>query len=60
MTLLDYYRDNLPEYYTTMYLDGYTPQQIIMSASNTLYKEYLERKDNQPYEVVIKQEVVKK
>lgn len=28
MTLSDYY-NQVPEYYPTMYLDGYTPQQIL-------------------------------
>lgn len=30
MTLSDYY-NQVPEYYPTMYLDGYTPQQILMA-----------------------------
>lgn len=29
MTLLDYYHRNVPEYYPSMYLDGYTPEQIM-------------------------------
>ena len=30
MTLSDYY-NQVPEYYPTMYLDVYTPQQILMA-----------------------------
>ena len=29
MTLSDYYNRNIPEYYDTMYLDGFTPTEII-------------------------------
>lgn len=59
MTIADFIKSRLPDYYDTMYLDGYTPQEIVAAASATLYKEYQER-NNPPYEVVIKQEVVKK
>lgn len=27
--LIDEYYKNLPEYYDTMYMDGYTPEQIM-------------------------------
>ena len=30
MTLSNYY-NQIPEYYPAMYLDGYTPQQILMA-----------------------------
>lgn len=30
MALSDYY-NQVPDYYPTMYLDGYTPQQILMA-----------------------------
>lgn len=29
MTLFDYYDSQIPEYYPTMYQDGYTPTQIL-------------------------------
>lgn len=29
MTLDDYYFRTVPEYYPTMYLDGFTPEQIM-------------------------------
>jgi hypothetical protein len=29
MTLSEYYHRNVPEYYDWMYLDGYTPEQIM-------------------------------
>ena len=28
MTLFDYYNSRLPDYYDTMYQDGYTPQEV--------------------------------
>lgn len=31
MTLFDYYNRQVPDYYSTMCLDGYTPQQILMA-----------------------------
>ena len=31
MTMYDYYTRNIPEYYRTMHLDGYTPQEILMA-----------------------------
>lgn len=31
MTVFDYYNRQVPEYYPAMYLDGYTPQQILMA-----------------------------
>ena len=31
MTLSDYYNRQVPDYYPTMYRDGYTPQQILMA-----------------------------
>jgi len=34
MSLLDYYNRNIPDYCPTMFLDGYSPQQIF-TASRT-------------------------
>ena len=31
MTLMDYYDSQIPDYYDGMYLDGYTPEQILHS-----------------------------
>lgn len=28
MTLFDYYDSQIPDYYPTMHMDGYTPKQI--------------------------------
>ena len=34
--------EKLPEYYHGMYLDGYTPEQIILAAHRKAYKQYLQ------------------
>ena len=38
--LSDIYND-LPEYYDTMYLDGYSPEQILMSARKSMVEEHI-------------------
>ena len=40
MTLADYYNRNIPEYYDTMYLDGYTPDQIMTAFRKKMYRDY--------------------
>lgn len=32
MTVAEYYDRQIPEYHPAMYLDGYTPQQILYAA----------------------------
>ena len=32
----------LTEYYDTMYLDGYTPEEILQARKNSMFKELLE------------------
>lgn len=39
MTLQDYVNRGIPEYYDTMYLDGFTPEQILQAAHNTFISE---------------------
>ena len=38
--LIDEYFKNLPDYYDTMYLDGYTPEQIMEAHHRTVVKKY--------------------
>ena len=40
MTLSDYYNRQIPEYYDTMYLDGYTPDQIMTAFRKKMYRDY--------------------
>ena len=43
MTLADYYYRKVPEYYHYMYLDGYTPDEIMYAARKKFNREYAER-----------------
>lgn len=45
MTLADYYDRQIPDYYDTMYLDGYTPDQILYSAHRKMVREIEERRE---------------
>ena len=47
----------LPEYYNTMYLDGYTPEEILQARKNSMFKELLETDEEN---VTINVEVKKK
>ena len=47
----------LPEYYNTMYLDGYTPEEILQARKNSMFKELLETNEEN---VTINVEVKKK
>lgn len=44
MTISEYYDRQIPDYYPTMYMDGYSPQQILHSLHRKMYNDYLERK----------------
>lgn len=37
------YGKRIPEYYDSMYLDGYTPYEILYAARKKMYREYQER-----------------
>ena len=43
--LIDSFHKNLPDYYDTMYLDGYKPYEIHEAASNSIIKQYMERQE---------------
>lgn len=40
MTLDDYYFRTVPEYYPTMYLDGFTPEQIMYAHRRKMRRRY--------------------
>ena len=44
MTLFEYYDRKIPDYYPTMYLDGYSPEQIMYAAHRKIRQEYEARK----------------
>ena len=39
MSLLNNYYKNVPEYYKTMYMDGYSPEQILHAARQKMIRE---------------------
>ena len=43
MTLPELLDSKIPDYYPSMYLDGYTPEQILHSARRKLLQEHEER-----------------
>ena len=45
MTLFDYYDRKISDYYDTMYLDGYTPEQILYSAHRKMVREIEARRE---------------
>ena len=47
MSIADRYFKNVPEYYRYMYLDGYTPEQILYAARKTIFREHTERTEAQ-------------
>lgn len=57
MTLAEYYDRQIPEYYDTMYLDGYTPDQILHAARRKLLRAYNERQEEKRAEVSIETQV---
>ena len=40
MNLLNSFHGNVPEYYNAMYLDGYSPEQILHTARQKIIREH--------------------
>lgn len=45
MTLSEYYNSKIPEYYDTMYLDGFTPEQILMASKKKIMNDYYKNQE---------------
>ena len=45
MTLAEYYNRQIPEYYPTMYMDGYEPHQILHALHRKMIREYEQREE---------------
>lgn len=45
MSIADYLHRNIPEYYDTMYLDGYTETEIYIAFKRKMNKELAEKED---------------
>ena len=43
-SLLEQHNRRIPDYYPTMYLDGFTPEEIMYAAKRKMYREAQERK----------------
>ena len=52
MTLEEYVNRKMPEYYDTMYLDGYTPQEIYQAHKKRMIDELIEKEENPTVEIV--------
>ena len=57
MTFGEYWTRKIPDYYDYMYLDGYTPEQIMYALHRQMMREYEERKANDVVDIRIKSEV---
>lgn len=55
--LLDEYHKNLPDYYPYMYLDGYTPEQIMEAMHRTMRKEWQARRDQTATEKAVEAQI---
>ena len=55
MTLSEYNNRKIPEYYPTMYLDDFTPAEILMASREALLKEI--QKKNEPQEIKFTAEI---
>ena len=45
MTLFEQFYRNIPDPYPSMYLDGYTPYEILQATSRKMYNDHLERQE---------------
>ena len=40
MSVMNHYFRELPDYYDTMYMDGYSPERILHTARQTMIRDY--------------------
>ena len=52
MTIMERLNDNIPEYSRYMYLEGYTPEQIMTAVHRKLLREAKERMEAEEIPVV--------
>ena len=45
MTIYDKYNESIPEYYNTMYMDGYSPEQILHAARRKMIQNFEDRQE---------------
>lgn len=59
MTLEDYYYRQLPEYYPTMYMDGYTPQEVYAAFHRKMKKRWAEERNMDRVHITVESKVKK-
>lgn len=47
MTMLEQMKRHIPDPYPSMYLDGYSPYEILEATTRKMYNDHLERKEEQ-------------
>lgn len=52
----DLFNKDIPEYYPTMFLDGYSPQDIFIAHNKLTRRKYLEYREKQYAEMKAKQD----
>ena len=57
--LIDEYFKNLPDYYDTMYLDGYTPEQILEAQPRSMRKKYQRKREETATEAAVQAQLEK-
>ena len=57
--LLESYHKNLPDYYPYMYLDGYTPEQIMEAMHRTMRKDWQARIEQAAAEKAVEAQIEK-
>lgn len=57
--LLESYHKNLPDFYPYMYLDGYTPEQIMEAMHRTMRKDWQSRRDQAAAEKAVEAQIEK-
>ena len=57
MTIYDKHNQNLPEYYNTMYMDGYSPEQILHAARRKMIQNFEDRQETAEPDASIVSEV---
>lgn len=48
--MFEWYDKQIPDYYLTIYMDGYTPAQILHATKRRMYQQYMERKQERSIE----------
>ena len=52
MTPADHYDNQIPDYYTMMYKDGYTPEQIAYALHRKMIEDYEDRQMVNAFKII--------